>query len=124
MKFNQLRIIYVTVYMKRDHFTRLINLQNGSEKKFFFPTCTRSQAFQLYLHAKFHQKLALFGLARCKVDHFEFTKWKSAVIKQYGAKEGAIAVNLRCMFISLDHEDKGALLGVLDLAPPLSIYSQ
>ena len=43
--------------MKRDHFTRLINLQNGSsnpEKKkkkkilnFFFLTCTRSRAFQL-----------------------------------------------------------------------------
>ena len=43
--------------MKRDHFTRLINLQNGSsnpEKKkkffflnFFFFTCTRSWAFQL-----------------------------------------------------------------------------
>ena len=33
--------IIVTVYMKRDHFTRLINLQNGSsnpekKKKFFF----------------------------------------------------------------------------------------
>ena len=47
------QVRYVTVYMKRDHFTRLINLQNGSsnqEKKnlnFFFLTCTQSRAFQL-----------------------------------------------------------------------------
>ena len=57
MKTHCIQSPYVTVYMKRDHFTRLINLQNGSsnpEKKkknffefFFFFTCTRSWAFQL-----------------------------------------------------------------------------
>ena len=51
-------IIYVTVYVKRDHFTRALNqfaerqFQSGKKKIgfeffFFFNNCTRSRAFQL-----------------------------------------------------------------------------